>query len=111
MDANAKANAEANIVPCPRCGRRNRVPARASGRPRCAQCHAALPWVADASDDSFALVAEQAPLPVIVDLWTLLLMRHGEVVARQVGAAPPPVLRTWVDRALSKATSISGGRP
>jgi thioredoxin 2 len=37
---------------------------------------------------------------------TLLILRGGEVVARQAGAAPLPTLRTWVDGALG-----SDGRP
>jgi thioredoxin 2 len=28
-----------------------------------------LPWVAEADDDSFAAVVEQATLPVLLDLW------------------------------------------
>jgi thioredoxin 2 len=59
----------AEVVTCPNCGRRNRVPAAASGTPRCAQCHRALPWIVDAGDGTFASVAEKAPLPVLVDLW------------------------------------------
>jgi thioredoxin 2 len=31
---------------------------------------------------------------------TLLVMRDGEVVARQAGAAPVPALRSWLDQAL-----------
>ncbi|GAA1270423.1 thioredoxin TrxC [Pseudonocardia aurantiaca] len=31
---------------------------------------------------------------------TLLVMRDGEVVARQAGAAPVPALRNWLDQAL-----------
>ena len=57
------------IVECPQCGRRNRVRAAASGIPRCGNCHHPLPWIADAGDDTFAEVVEQAPIPVIVDLW------------------------------------------
>ncbi len=33
---------------------------------------------------------------------TLLVMDRGEVLARQAGAAPVPVLRTWLDQALSE---------
>lgn len=33
---------------------------------------------------------------------TLLLMQHGQVVSRQVGAAPAHVLEQWVDSALAK---------
>jgi thioredoxin 2 len=58
-----------SIVGCPSCGKRNRVPPAATGTPRCAQCHAALPWIADAGDGDFADVAERSPLPVLLDLW------------------------------------------
>ncbi len=52
-----------------RCGRKNRVPAAASGSPRCGNCHAPLPWIADADDESFAEIAEQSAVPLVVDLW------------------------------------------
>jgi thioredoxin 2 len=32
---------------------------------------------------------------------TLLVLRNGDVVARQAGAAPIPALRAWLDEALS----------
>jgi thioredoxin 2 len=147
------------VIQCPNCGRKNRVPAAATGIPRCGNCHQPLPWVADASDDDFAEVAEKSTIPVLVDLWapwcapcrmvspaleqiateyagrvklvkvdvdrsprlslrfsvqavpTLLVLRGGEVVSRQAGAAPVPALRSWVERALagmSSASSASG---
>jgi thioredoxin 2 len=58
-----------DIVPCPNCGKKNRVPAAASGAPRCGHCRAPLPWIADAGDQDFAEVVERASLPVLVDLW------------------------------------------
>jgi len=61
--------AASTIVVCPNCGRKNRVPAAAAGRPRCGHCHRPLPWVAEADDRSFAHVAEEAQVPVLVDLW------------------------------------------
>jgi thioredoxin 2 len=105
--------------------------------------------VVDAGDADFAPIAEQAGLPVLVDLWatwcgpcrsvspalhrlararagkvklvkvdvdqapatarrfdvmavpTLLVLRGGEVVRRQAGAAPENVLRDWLDQALN----------
>jgi thioredoxin 2 len=57
------------LVRCPSCGRRNRVPSAASGVARCGNCHQPLPWIADAGDETFAEVAEAASLPVVVDLW------------------------------------------
>jgi thioredoxin 2 len=134
---------------CPDCGRRNRVPAAASGVPRCGNCHRPLPWIVDATDDTFAEVAEKASVPVVADLWapwcgpcrmvspaladvagqlagrvklvkvnvdsslrlqrrfgiqaipTLLILRDGEVVARQTGAAPAADLRAWVEQVVS----------
>jgi thioredoxin 2 len=57
------------VVTCPSCGRRNRVPDAASGRPRCAHCHSDLPWLVDVGDDRFADAVENSPLPVLVDIW------------------------------------------
>ncbi len=57
------------VVPCPACAKKNRVPAAAKGSPRCGACRAALPWLVSAGDDDFDLVASQAPLPALVDLW------------------------------------------
>ena len=57
------------IVICDNCGRKNRVPAVASGVPHCSNCHAPLAWIADAGDADFAEVAEAAALPALVDLW------------------------------------------
>ena|SRR5690348_12665525 len=138
------------LIRCPNCGKRNRVPAAASsGVPRCGNCHRPLPWIVDATEDTFAEIAEKASVPVVVDLWapwcgpcrmvspalaqvaeqlagrvklvkvnvdtsprlqqrfavqaipTLLILRDGEVVARQTGAAPAADLRAWVEQAAS----------
>jgi thioredoxin 2 len=146
---NAPATSRTATLACPHCGRRNRVPAAAEGVPRCGNCHQHLPWIAEAGDDDFAQVAEQSPVPVLVDLWatwcapcrmvspalerlataragelklvkvdvdkaprlserfevravpTLMVLRDGEVLARQPGAAPEPALRSWLDGALA----------
>ncbi|MGN6679043.1 MAG: thioredoxin [Streptosporangiaceae bacterium] len=58
-----------HLVRCPNCDRTNRVPAAASGVPRCGNCHQPLPWIVEATDDSFAEIAEQSSLPVVVDFW------------------------------------------
>ena len=57
------------VVACSACGQKNRVSAATSGTPRCGTCHAALPWVVDAGDADFPVVADQASVPVLVDLW------------------------------------------
>jgi thioredoxin 2 len=136
------------LIRCAQCGRRNRVPAVASGTPQCGNCHQPLPWIVNSSDDSFAEVAEKGSVPVLVDMWapwcgpcrmvspaleqlateragrlklvkvnvdesprlqqrfgiqsipTLMLMRGGELIARQAGAAPVEALRTWLDQSL-----------
>ena len=53
----------AKIVTCPRCGRKNRVPAAAKGSLRCGSCHSPLPWIVDAIDDDFAEIADGAAFP------------------------------------------------
>jgi thioredoxin 2 len=57
------------IIVCPSCGRRNRVPDAAPGKPSCAICHSPLPWSVTAGDDTFDRVAAGSDLPVLVDLW------------------------------------------
>ena len=137
------------LIRCGNCGKTNRVPAAASGVPRCGNCREPLPWIADADDASFGDVAESGKIPVIVDLWapwcgpcrmvspaleqlarelagkvklvkvnvdnaprtsgrfgaqaipTLLVLRGGQEVARQIGAVPLADLRKWVDSALA----------
>src|SRR6516165_9094065 len=58
----------ADVVVCPACGVRNRVPAAATGVPRCPACHTDLPWLVDATDTNFDTVIDSR-LPVLVDLW------------------------------------------
>ena len=136
-----------NVVPCPACGTKNRLPSAASGTARCASCHEALPWLVEASPGQFDKLVE-GRLAVLVDLWapwcgpcrmvapgvervskelagsvkvvkvnvdedpsisarfgvqgipTLLLLRNGELVARQVGALPADALLEWVRNSL-----------
>ena len=138
------------VVACPGCGRRNRVPAAARGVARCAVCHTALPWLTAAGDGDFDQVVTASALPVLVDLWapwcgpcrvvapgveraaqtlagrlkavkvnvdeapqvaerfgvqgilTLLILRQGREVARQVGAVPPPQLLRWAEEVIAR---------
>ena len=140
----------ASGVACASCDTRNRVPAAASGSPRCGRCKRPLPWVADAGDETFAETAERSPVPVVVDLWapwcgpcrtispileqlaaesagrwklvkvnvdqapqtqarfgvrgipTLVVLREGREVGRQVGAAPADRLRSWISSTVSE---------
>jgi thioredoxin 2 len=57
------------IVECNVCGKKNRVPAAAKGKPRCANCQSPLPWSTEADDDTYASVVEESALPVLLDLW------------------------------------------
>ena len=57
-----------HVVACQKCGKKNRVPVSASGSPRCASCHVALPWLVEAGDADFARAVETKRL-VLVDLW------------------------------------------
>lgn len=57
------------ISVCPSCGRKNRVPAAATGVPHCASCHATLPWAVEADDETFGEVVDEATLPVLLDVW------------------------------------------
>jgi thioredoxin 2 len=58
-----------SVITCPACSVRNRVPNNAAGKPRCASCHADLPWLIEVSGAEFADVIERSALPVLVDLW------------------------------------------
>jgi thioredoxin 2 len=144
------------VVVCEHCETKNRLPAAANGTPRCGNCHQPLPWIVDAGDADFTEIAQQAAMPVLVDLWaewcgpcrqvspalarlareragkvklvkvdvdkapelsrrfdvqaipTLIVLRAGEVVARQTGAAPAHILREWLDRALASSEVGAG---
>jgi thioredoxin len=64
----AVATPTGSVATCPGCGTRNRIPATASGTPRCAACHEALPWIVDADANDFE-AAIATGMPVLVDLW------------------------------------------
>jgi thioredoxin 2 len=56
------------IIVCPNCATKNRIRASASGIPRCSVCHTVLPWIVDATEDSFDEEIRSS-LPVLVDFW------------------------------------------
>ena len=60
---------KSTVVQCSVCGHKNRLPAAATGSPKCGHCGAQLPWVAEAGDEDFDEVVDKSTLPVIVDLW------------------------------------------
>lgn len=144
---------KSRLIKCPHCGKTNRVPAHAAGRPRCGSCRQDLPWIVEAGDDDFRRIAEQSTVPALIDFWaewcgpcrlvspvldllatekagriklvkvdidhapglsarfavqaipTLMVIVGGLVVARQAGAAPAEVLRSWLERSLSSTLS------
>ena len=56
------------VIPCPSCGKKNRVRPAANAIPRCAGCKTRLPWIVDAVAAAFDEEA-YAPVPVLVDFW------------------------------------------
>jgi thioredoxin 2 len=57
-----------NVITCPNCGTKNRLPAVAEGVPRCGNCHQPLPWIVDVAPQEFE-DAIRASVPVLVDFW------------------------------------------
>ncbi|MGI9644987.1 MAG: thioredoxin [Ilumatobacteraceae bacterium] len=57
-----------NVVRCPNCSTKNRVPVASSGHPRCANCQHDLPWLVEVGDDGFEAAVDSKRL-VLVDLW------------------------------------------
>ena len=59
-----------DIVQCLNCGAKNRLGSAKNSRdkPRCGRCGADLPWLVNATDNSFENEAA-APMPALVDLW------------------------------------------
>jgi hypothetical protein len=66
----------ANVVLCPSCSAKNRVPAASSGKPACAKCHANLPWLVDATDADFAQVTGAQPEHVLRSAVERLTSNH-----------------------------------
>jgi thioredoxin 2 len=60
--------AEATITTCLNCGARNRIRSTSAGVPRCSVCHTNLPWIVEATGDSFEAEITSS-VPVLVDFW------------------------------------------
>jgi thioredoxin 2 len=58
-----------DIVRCDACETKNRIPANATGVPKCGKCGSALPWITEAEDGDFDEVVAASSVPVLVDLW------------------------------------------
>lgn len=69
MNEKTSSTVASTTVTCPSCGGKNRVPDAARGRPRCAKCHADLPWLSNVTGGAFDGVIAASPLPTLVDLW------------------------------------------
>jgi thioredoxin 2 len=58
----------ASVVTCPNCSTKNRIRPQPEGAPRCSVCHHALPWIVDATAQTFDEEITTS-LPVLVDFW------------------------------------------
>jgi thioredoxin 2 len=92
-----------STVRCPSCGKLNRVAGAASGVPRCGSCHTQLPWIVDATRDTFD-DAIHATVPVLVDFWApwCAPCRVVSPVVERVGrelAGPLKVVKLDIDGA------------
>jgi thioredoxin 2 len=57
-----------SIISCSSCGARNRLGPIPRGTPRCSRCKTPLPWVVNASGETFS-DETNASVPVVVDFW------------------------------------------
>ena len=57
-----------SILTCAKCGTKNKIRPSERGAPHCGNCGEALPWLVNATDDTFEVEAKAAPA-VVVDLW------------------------------------------
>ena len=56
------------VVVCPGCDAKNRIPDVGLGRPGCASCQRALPWIVEADDATFVNLAD-SDLLVLVEVY------------------------------------------
>lgn len=66
--AGATTAGPVSTLVCTDCGRKNKIRPSATGAPHCGACGKPLPWLVDATDQTFGLEA-RASVAVLVDLW------------------------------------------
>jgi thioredoxin 2 len=57
-----------SVLACTSCGKNNKIRPSPRGAPHCGSCGTVLPWLVNATDETFDVEAEAAPA-VVVDLW------------------------------------------
>ena len=57
-----------SILVCPSCGKQNTIRPSERGVPHCGSCGERLPWLVNATDETFDVEARASPA-VLVDLW------------------------------------------
>ncbi|HET8878694.1 MAG TPA: thioredoxin, partial [Arthrobacter sp.] len=93
---------------------------------RCGKCRRDLPWIVAAGDADFAAVAEQSPVPALVDFWAawcgpcrmvspvldrLAQERAGQVKLVKVDVDTSPLLSRRFDvQAIPTMLVITGGK-
>jgi hypothetical protein len=82
----------AGVVACPACEVKNRVAATATGVPHCPKCGAALP-----------VTPQTARTFNVQGIPTLLILRGGREVERQVGVLIGDALPQWIDRTIARS--------
>ena len=60
---------DAATVTCATCRTKNQVAFVAAEAPRCTQCHGFLPWITQAVDSDYTVIADSTTVVVCVELW------------------------------------------
>jgi len=72
---------DAVTVTCATCRTKNQVPFVAADAPRCTQCQGFLPWITQAVDTDYTVIADSSTVVVCVDRG----QQHGRRVRRALG--------------------------
>ena len=57
-----------SMLTCAECGKKNKIRPAERGSPHCGSCGKPLPWLVNASDDTYAYEARSSVM-ILVDLW------------------------------------------